>query len=515
MLIEGKQIHNFISSSGSGTVINYGSGSDFSTSYGSGSTSQKVPVPTVPVPVPQRCLVLGLHQAESLPVDELDLDLVEGELARPVRDLVHVVGDKDGVDWAPLPRATDDVGRRPVHFLVARFSSKLKITDLWRLKGLSQGELPTSVSDPVPKRGQWIRLWIQAGQNGPPPPKKNKEILCLKRSLERQRILLESESPFKEEAKEEIYSMYRVWPSLNAFLSQKPWSAFGWGFGLDLGSANPGSLFHNREKQRIWIRNTAADNEYISTLHNLTIKQIVFQNYYWRTWNINKEPAIYKNIWNIFMEKCKTWISWTGYLIVLRDIHPWEDSWRYEERGGSVEPAGGDQPVYVHLVVDGDQPALTLSLFLHRQVLKVAHVGEPMKKKSTKRINTRIRCCHAFLLPPHTNLDENTCSRWRPRPLLGWCVYTLASGDPHPLAFSFSSRAPEMLQTMKNNLKVRFLRDRFIINTVLLTGMWTETKCFIQCCGSPLIWLSWIRIGNADPDPDLDLRARKFTQIYK
>ncbi len=49
---EGYQIHNFVSSSGSGTEINYGS--DFLTSYGSGSTSQKVTVPTVPVPVPQR-----------------------------------------------------------------------------------------------------------------------------------------------------------------------------------------------------------------------------------------------------------------------------------------------------------------------------------------------------------------------------------------------------------------------------------------------------------------------------
>ncbi len=50
MLNEGNQIHNFIS--GSGTVINYGSGYDFLTSYGSssGSTSQKVTVP-----VPQRC----------------------------------------------------------------------------------------------------------------------------------------------------------------------------------------------------------------------------------------------------------------------------------------------------------------------------------------------------------------------------------------------------------------------------------------------------------------------------
>jgi hypothetical protein len=55
MLNEGNQIHNFISSSGSGTAINYGSGSEFLTSYGSGSTFQKVTVPTVPVPVPQSC----------------------------------------------------------------------------------------------------------------------------------------------------------------------------------------------------------------------------------------------------------------------------------------------------------------------------------------------------------------------------------------------------------------------------------------------------------------------------
>jgi hypothetical protein len=52
-------IHNFISSSGSGTVINYDSGSDFLTSYGSGSTFQKVTVPVpVPVLVPQRCVWL-------------------------------------------------------------------------------------------------------------------------------------------------------------------------------------------------------------------------------------------------------------------------------------------------------------------------------------------------------------------------------------------------------------------------------------------------------------------------
>ncbi len=52
MLNHDNQIPNFISSSDSGTVINYGSGSDFLPSYGSGSgsTSQKVTIPTVPVP---------------------------------------------------------------------------------------------------------------------------------------------------------------------------------------------------------------------------------------------------------------------------------------------------------------------------------------------------------------------------------------------------------------------------------------------------------------------------------
>jgi hypothetical protein len=40
---EGNQIYNFTSSSGSGTVINYGSSSDFLTNYG----SVLVPVPLV------------------------------------------------------------------------------------------------------------------------------------------------------------------------------------------------------------------------------------------------------------------------------------------------------------------------------------------------------------------------------------------------------------------------------------------------------------------------------------
>jgi hypothetical protein len=65
MLNEGNQIHNFISSSGSGTVINYGAGSDFLTCYGSGSgsASQKVTVPTVPVPVPHRRLAGQIQNA--------------------------------------------------------------------------------------------------------------------------------------------------------------------------------------------------------------------------------------------------------------------------------------------------------------------------------------------------------------------------------------------------------------------------------------------------------------------
>ncbi len=77
MFNEGNQIHNFMSSSGSGTVINYGSGSNFLTSYGSrsgsGSTSQKVTVPTVPVP--QHCHFLPLfpirriHAVIYLPPD--------------------------------------------------------------------------------------------------------------------------------------------------------------------------------------------------------------------------------------------------------------------------------------------------------------------------------------------------------------------------------------------------------------------------------------------------------------
>ncbi len=71
MFNEGNQIHNFISSSGSGTVNNYGSGSDFLASYGSrygsGSTSKKVSVPTVPVPVPHHCSNPAIFLLQKLP----------------------------------------------------------------------------------------------------------------------------------------------------------------------------------------------------------------------------------------------------------------------------------------------------------------------------------------------------------------------------------------------------------------------------------------------------------------
>jgi hypothetical protein len=53
LLNEGNQILNFISSSGSLTVINYGSGSDLLTIYGSGSTTLPAGG-SAPPPFPRR-----------------------------------------------------------------------------------------------------------------------------------------------------------------------------------------------------------------------------------------------------------------------------------------------------------------------------------------------------------------------------------------------------------------------------------------------------------------------------
>jgi hypothetical protein len=68
------------SASGSGTVIPYGSGSDFLAIYGSGSAGQKVTIHTVPVP--QRCLVVdemdALGAAHNLATGEEFHDLLGG-----------------------------------------------------------------------------------------------------------------------------------------------------------------------------------------------------------------------------------------------------------------------------------------------------------------------------------------------------------------------------------------------------------------------------------------------------
>jgi hypothetical protein len=61
-LNEGNEIHNFIYISGSGTLINYGSGSDFLTSYssGSGSTRQTDTVPSYSTGSGSTTLTVGI-----------------------------------------------------------------------------------------------------------------------------------------------------------------------------------------------------------------------------------------------------------------------------------------------------------------------------------------------------------------------------------------------------------------------------------------------------------------------
>jgi hypothetical protein len=66
---------------GSGTVINYGSDSNFLTSYGSasgsGTTRQKVTVPTVPFSVPQNCPLESCSKHDCFPfLLYLDMELM-------------------------------------------------------------------------------------------------------------------------------------------------------------------------------------------------------------------------------------------------------------------------------------------------------------------------------------------------------------------------------------------------------------------------------------------------------
>jgi hypothetical protein len=99
-----------MSNSSSGTVINYGSGSDFLTSYGSGSgsTSQKVTVPSVPVPVPvpQHCY------AGLLP--ERLVDLPDGGLRAVLLPGQLISGEDGGEDEVALEYAALCQPRRVV-----------------------------------------------------------------------------------------------------------------------------------------------------------------------------------------------------------------------------------------------------------------------------------------------------------------------------------------------------------------------------------------------------------------
>ncbi len=95
ILNEGNQIHNFISSSSSGTVINYGSGSDFSTSYGSDSTSQRVTVPVVPVPLVKKLGSLWFRFRSHNTASHLGWTPLDGKLGPAVAGVLvvyHIAG---------------------------------------------------------------------------------------------------------------------------------------------------------------------------------------------------------------------------------------------------------------------------------------------------------------------------------------------------------------------------------------------------------------------------------------
>jgi hypothetical protein len=177
-LNEGNQIHNFISSSGSGTVINYGSGSDFLTSYssGSGSSSQKVTVPTVPVPVPQHWLQITMsfiHRQKHL---DICLPTVGSQTwVRSGWEFFRTSGESNPRPWRwiksardqhvkcnerqtrPCPRAYYIRGSTPFHSCVEVRSPKLVSSeDLTEARAPSasycstEGVAPLHTAPPVP-----------------------------------------------------------------------------------------------------------------------------------------------------------------------------------------------------------------------------------------------------------------------------------------------------------------------------------------------------------------------------
>jgi hypothetical protein len=106
----------------SGTVINYGSDSDFLACYGSGSACQKVKVPTVPVsvpiPVPQCWLRLSLRTNISI----YDLKETRNFWARNTFRLLQCCGSrfKEVPESASGSRRASQKNRKKVnkfHFL--------------------------------------------------------------------------------------------------------------------------------------------------------------------------------------------------------------------------------------------------------------------------------------------------------------------------------------------------------------------------------------------------------------
>jgi hypothetical protein len=149
-----------MSSSGSGTVINYGSGSDFLTSYGSrsgsGSTSKKVTVP-----VPQLCHflplfpILRIHAVIYLPPDPF---FYPGLRIRDILVWIRIRGSK------PLTNGSDSDPN--ASFLKDKMSKSHKTIEqgffyyFWlMIEGFGSGSIPlTNGSGSRMPKIRWIRI---------------------------------------------------------------------------------------------------------------------------------------------------------------------------------------------------------------------------------------------------------------------------------------------------------------------------------------------------------------------